>query len=190
MASQIWKKMRANAGIERPADGPVWPWLWASSGGSQNLFERLPFDIGHGVIDVGRGVLDRQDRDDRGVGQLAGDLGLAQKTVQNCLVFRQIGPDALQGQIPAAIGIMGQKNLAHAAAADAAEDRVWADRGGERGGSVVVFLTVFCIIRTSHPIFRRLTQDVLCCAWALRRSSLPFSKNELLFLLCQIKKSF
>ena len=78
-----------------------------SSRARKNLAQGFPLDEGHCIIDIGRGRLDGQNRDDRGVAQRAGDLGLPQKAALDDLLFLQFGADPLQGDLAAASGIFG-----------------------------------------------------------------------------------
>lgn len=86
-------------------------------GFAQNLPESFSLDVRHRVVNIGRFDLDRQNGNDRRVGQGAGDLCLSQKSSLDRLIFLQLSANSLQGDLSSKRRIEREEYLAHAAAA-------------------------------------------------------------------------
>ena len=125
----------------------------------QNLPESIPFDKRHRVVDVGDARGDREDRDDRGVGQGACDLGLPQKAALDRLILLQFGADPLQGHMAAANGILGQIDLSHAAPPQTLEDGIRPYVAGKNRGIGNLFFCYFHnLMYKGHSITGELAQ--------------------------------
>ena len=72
---------------------------------------------------VGRDV-EVEDLDDVGMAKLRHDLGFAAEARERVLVLRQLREQQLHRELPGQAGVLGQIDLAHRAAADAAADDI------------------------------------------------------------------
>lgn len=101
------------------------------TGFAEDLTQGFPVDEGHSVVGFFAIFFYGEDGDDGGVGEGAGHFGLSQKTLLQRFIFFEIGADSFKGDIATAGNVLSKKNFAHAASAEAFEDRIRADGGGK-----------------------------------------------------------
>ena len=79
----------------------------------QVLLERAPFHVRHGKIWTALVVTDFIDRDNVGMIQFRGRLGLALEARPAFLVVTQVRWKELQRDLPVKLGVLGQVHLTH-----------------------------------------------------------------------------
>ncbi len=97
----------------------------------------MALDALHGVEGDVAFLPDLEDRDDVGVVQPRGGLGLAAEPLQRLAVGRHVGGQDFQGHPTAEGDLLGLVDHAHAAAAELAHDPVIAELAQERDGGLL-----------------------------------------------------